>query len=58
MRRFFIDNALHWLREYHLDGLRLDAIHAILDQSATPFLAELADAVARAGRGARAAAST
>ncbi|PSQ91401.1 MAG: malto-oligosyltrehalose trehalohydrolase, partial [Bacteroidetes bacterium QH_2_63_10] len=28
VRRFFVDNALHWLREYHVDGLRLDATHA------------------------------
>lgn len=32
-RRFFIDNALYWLNEYHFDGLRLDAIHAMLDAS-------------------------
>ncbi len=45
VRRYFLDNALHWLAEYHLDGLRLDAVHAIVDLSARPFLAELADAV-------------
>ncbi len=45
VRRFFIDNALMWVREFHVDALRLDAIHAIVDQSAQPFLAELADAV-------------
>src|SRR5208283_5703610 len=38
VRRFFCDNALTWLREYHIDGLRLDAIHAIFDTSATHFL--------------------
>jgi 1,4-alpha-glucan branching enzyme len=33
VRRFFIDNALHWLGEYHVDGLRLDATHALHDDS-------------------------
>lgn len=42
VRRYFIDNALHWLREYHLDGLRLDAVHAICDFSATNILEEIA----------------
>jgi maltooligosyltrehalose trehalohydrolase len=42
VRRFFIDNALGWLRDYHLDGLRLDAVHALFDQSAVHFLEELA----------------
>ncbi|MBM3879249.1 MAG: malto-oligosyltrehalose trehalohydrolase [Verrucomicrobia bacterium] len=42
VRRFFCDNALMWLRDYHLDGLRLDAVHAILDTSAQPFLEQLA----------------
>ncbi|MGH9161796.1 MAG: malto-oligosyltrehalose trehalohydrolase, partial [Vicinamibacteraceae bacterium] len=42
LRRFFIDNVLHWLVEYRVDGLRLDATHAIVDESASPFLAELA----------------
>jgi maltooligosyltrehalose trehalohydrolase len=41
VRRFFCDNALMWLREYHVDGLRLDAVHAILDTSAIPFLEQL-----------------
>jgi maltooligosyltrehalose trehalohydrolase len=41
VRRFFIENALYWLREFHFDALRLDALHAILDTSAIPFLAEL-----------------
>lgn len=45
VRRFVCDNALHWLRHYHIDGLRLDAIHAIFDQSATHILAQLADEV-------------
>lgn len=42
VRRFFCDDALLWLRDYHLDGLRLDAVHAILDTSAQPFLEQLA----------------
>jgi len=46
VRRFFVDNALQWLRDYHLDGLRLDAVHALLDTSAFPFLEELAREVA------------
>jgi maltooligosyltrehalose trehalohydrolase len=45
VRRFFIDNALHWLREYHIDGLRLDATHALRDESTPHFLAELSAAV-------------
>jgi maltooligosyltrehalose trehalohydrolase len=43
VRRFFIDNALHWLTEYHVDGLRLDAIHGIFDLGARHVLHELAD---------------
>jgi maltooligosyltrehalose trehalohydrolase len=42
VRRFFCDNALMWLRDYHLDGLRLDAVHAIVDTSALHLLEELA----------------
>ena len=42
VRRFVIDNALMWLRDYHCDGLRLDAVHAIIDDSATHILEELA----------------
>ena len=45
VRRFFIDNALYWLEEYRFDGLRLDAVHAIIDDSETHILDELADAV-------------
>jgi maltooligosyltrehalose trehalohydrolase len=41
VRRFFLENALHWLSVFHFDALRLDALHAILDTSATPFLSEL-----------------
>ena len=43
VRRFFIDNALYWLTEYHIDALRLDAIHGIFDFSAYHILAELRD---------------
>jgi len=42
VREFFVDNALMWLRDYHFDGLRLDAVHAYLDTSATHILEELA----------------
>jgi maltooligosyltrehalose trehalohydrolase len=45
VRRFFVDNALMWLRDYHCDGLRLDAVHAIIDTSAVHFLEQLATAV-------------
>ena len=41
VRRFFCDNALMWLRDYHFDGLRLDAVHAIFDASATHILEQL-----------------
>ncbi|MDT4933704.1 MAG: maltooligosyltrehalose trehalohydrolase [Pseudonocardiales bacterium] len=41
VRRFVIDNALMWLREFHVDGLRLDAVHALHDTSPTHVLAEL-----------------
>lgn len=41
VRRYFIENALQWLTDFHLDALRLDAVHAIRDFSAEPFLAEL-----------------
>ncbi|MFB3902061.1 MAG: malto-oligosyltrehalose trehalohydrolase [Acidobacteriota bacterium] len=45
VRRFWVENALRWVTEFHIDALRLDAIHAILDFSVQPFLAELCDAV-------------
>jgi len=45
VRRFFIDNALMWLRDYHCDGLRLDAVHAFIDLSAYHFLEQLTDEV-------------
>ena len=46
VREFFIQNALAWLRDFHIDGLRLDATHAIFDQGPVHFLAELAGRVA------------
>jgi maltooligosyltrehalose trehalohydrolase len=45
VRRFFCDNAIMWLRDYHMDGLRLDAVHSIVDTSAIPFLEQLATEV-------------
>ena len=45
VRRYFCDNALMWLRDYHLDGLRLDAVHAIVDTAAVTFLEQLATEV-------------
>jgi len=42
VRRFVIDNALMWLRDYHVDGLRLDAVHAIVDTSALHLLEQMA----------------
>ena len=41
VRRFFIDNALMWLRDFHVDALRVDAVHAIVDTSAVHFLEQL-----------------
>lgn len=51
VRRFFIENALFWFDDCHVDGLRLDALHAIVDLSATHFLAELSHCVERLSRG-------
>ncbi len=44
VRAFLLDSARHWFARYHVDGLRLDAVHALTDASAQHFLAELADA--------------
>jgi malto-oligosyltrehalose trehalohydrolase len=46
VRSFMIHNALYWLEEFHLDGLRLDAVNAIVDESARHLLVELGRAVA------------
>jgi maltooligosyltrehalose trehalohydrolase len=45
VRRLLIDNALHWIDEYHADGLRLDATHALIDTGDPHFVVELVDAV-------------
>ncbi|HVT01966.1 MAG TPA: malto-oligosyltrehalose trehalohydrolase [Thermoanaerobaculia bacterium] len=45
VRGYFIESALGWIAEFHLDALRIDAVHAIVDHSAFPFLAELTEAV-------------
>jgi malto-oligosyltrehalose trehalohydrolase len=50
VREFVIHNALYWLEEYNLDGLRLDAVHAIIDDSAKHVLDELAERVRALGR--------
>src|SRR5690606_30886329 len=47
VRAFFIENALFWLVEYRFDGLRLDAVHAIIDDSEPHVLTELAETVER-----------
>ncbi len=41
VRSFFIDNALMWMRDFHVDGLRLDAVHELMDRSAVHFLEQL-----------------
>ncbi|MDH5207140.1 MAG: malto-oligosyltrehalose trehalohydrolase [Burkholderiaceae bacterium] len=45
VREFFVHNALYWLEEFHVDGLRLDAVHAIFDASSPDILEEIAAAV-------------
>ena len=47
VRQFIVDNAIHWLAEYHLDGLRLDAVHFMLDDSQPAILAEICEAVSK-----------
>ena len=53
VRAHFVDNAIFWLERYHLDGLRLDAVHAINDRSAQHLLEELARRVAAIAEGPR-----
>jgi maltooligosyltrehalose trehalohydrolase len=48
VRRFINDNALHWIREYHVDGLRLDATHTLVEKDPGATLRELAQTVATA----------
>jgi maltooligosyltrehalose trehalohydrolase len=45
VRDYFVHNALYWLEEFHVDGLRFDAVHAILDDSEKHFLGELAERI-------------
>ncbi len=45
VRAMFIANSHYWIEQFHVDGLRLDAVHALVDRSVNPFLAELSDAV-------------
>lgn len=45
VRDYFLENALYWLEEYHFDGIRFDAVHAILDDSESHFLGELAETI-------------
>lgn len=50
VRRFILDNAVHWVREYHIDALRLDATHALIDKSPKGIVQEIAE-VTRAAVG-------
>jgi maltooligosyltrehalose trehalohydrolase len=54
VRRYFVENAVQWVTDFHMDALRLDAVHAIFDFTARPFLQDVAEAVhgeaARLGR--------
>ncbi len=45
VRRFFCDNALMWMRDYHIDGLRLDAVHEYMDRSAIHFMEQMSSEV-------------
>jgi maltooligosyltrehalose trehalohydrolase len=50
VRRHFVENARYWVREFHIDGLRLDAVHSIFDASPLHILTELAEAARDEGR--------
>ena len=50
VRDFFIHNALYWLEEYHFDGLRLDAVHAVVDESPRHVVMDIARAIRSLGR--------
>jgi maltooligosyltrehalose trehalohydrolase len=51
VRAYFLQNARQWFSDYHIDGLRLDAVHEIIDRTAVPFLVELSEAVENLGVG-------
>src|SRR5262249_766471 len=51
VREFFLTNAAYWIREYHFDGLRLDATHQIFDASPDPIIAAITRCVRAAARG-------
>lgn len=53
VRRYVVENAVRWVRDFHLDGLRLDAVHYIFDTSPRHILTELAEAVREAAPGRR-----
>ncbi|GAA4125637.1 malto-oligosyltrehalose trehalohydrolase [Knoellia locipacati] len=50
VRAFIVENALRWLRDFHVDALRLDAVHALVDEGERHLLVELSDAVADLAR--------
>ena len=49
VRAFFVENASYWMREFHVDGFRLDATHAIADESPRHILSEIAETVQKEG---------
>jgi maltooligosyltrehalose trehalohydrolase len=50
VRNYFVHNALQWIDDFRFDALRLDAVHAIIDETAKPFLHDLAEAVHASAR--------
>ena len=50
VRRHFVENARYWIREFHIDGLRLDAVHSMFDTSPVHILTELSEAAREEGR--------